>query len=110
MLIDRVRKLPIVIASDIARGLALLAIPLAACVDVLSMEILYVVGFFCGVQNVVGGAAYQVLLAQLAGRRRLVEANAKVALGETSSALIGPGLAGGLIQLLTAPFAIVLDA
>ena len=31
-------------------------------------------------------------------------------LGETSSALIGPGLAGGLIQLLTAPFAIVLDA
>jgi len=59
---------------------------------------------------VVGGAAYQVLLAQIAGRRRLVEANAKVTLGETSSALIGPGLSGGLIQLMTAPFAIVLDA
>ena len=76
----------------------------------LSMEILFAVGFLCGMQNVVGGAAYQVLLAQMAGRRRLVEANAKVTLGETSSALIGPGLAGGLIQLLTAPFAIVLDA
>ena len=74
------------------------------------MEILYVVGFFCGVQNVVGGAAYQVLLAQLAGRKRLVEANAKVALGETSAALVGPGVAGGLIQMLTAPFAILLDA
>ena len=74
------------------------------------MEILYAVGFFCGVSNVVGGAAYQVLLAQLAGRNRLVEANAKIALGETSSALVGPGLAGLLIQLLTAPFAIVLDA
>ena len=110
VLIDRVRKLPIVIVSDIGRGLALLAIPVAAWFDVLSIEILYVVGFFCGVQNVVGGAAYQVLLAQLAGRRRLVEANAKVTLGETSSALIGPGLAGGLIQLLTAPFAIVLTA
>ena len=71
---------------------------------------LFVVGFFCGVQNVVGGAAYQVLLAQLAGRKRLVEANAKIALGETSSALVGPGLAGVLIQLLTAPFAILLDA
>jgi predicted MFS family arabinose efflux permease len=46
----------------------------------------------------------------MAGRRRLVEANAKVSLGETSAALIGPGLAGGLIQLLTAPFAIVVDA
>ena len=46
----------------------------------------------------------------MAGRSRLVEANAKVALGETSAALVGPGLAGGLIQLVTAPFAILLDA
>jgi MFS family permease len=110
VLIDRVRKLPIVIASDVGRGLALLAIPVAAYFDRLSIEILFAVGFICGVQNVVGGAAYQVLLAQLAGRKRLVEANAKVTLGETPSALVGPGLAGGLIQLLTAPFAILLDA
>ncbi len=110
VLIDRVRRLPIVIASDIGRGVALLAIPVAAYFNALSIEILFVVGFFCGVQNVVGGAAYQVLLAQLAGRRRLVEANAKITLGETSAALIGPGLSGVLIQLLTAPFAIAFDA
>ena len=110
VLLDRVRKLPVVIASDIARGTALLAIPVAAFTGSLQIEILYFVGFFCGIQNVVGGAAYQVLLAQLAGRKRLVEANAKIALGETSSALVGPGVAGGLIQLLTAPFAIFLDA
>ncbi|MEO8305595.1 MAG: MFS transporter [Betaproteobacteria bacterium] len=110
VLIDRVRKLPIVIAADIGRGLALLVIPVAAFTGTLSIEILFVVGFLCGVQNVVGGAAYQVLLAKLAGRNRLVEANAKIALGETSSALVGPGLAGGLIQLVTAPFAILLDA
>ncbi|MCC6195150.1 MAG: MFS transporter [Burkholderiales bacterium] len=110
VLLDRVRKLPVVIAANFARGLALLAIPFAAWMGLLSVELLYVVGFFCGVQNVIGGAAYQVLLAQLAGRRRLVEANAKVALGETSAALVGPGLAGGLIQLLTAPIAILVDA
>ena len=110
VLLDRVRKLPVVIASDIARGTALLAIPVAAFTGTLSMDILYFVGFFCGIQNVVGGAAYQVLLAQLAGRKQLVEANAKIALGETSSALVGPGVAGGLIQALTAPFAILLDA
>ena len=100
VLLDRVRKLPIVIAADIGRGLALLTIPVAAWFDALSMDILYAVGFFCGVQNVVGGAAYQVLLARLAGRARLVEANAKVTLGETSSALVGPGLAGLLIQAM----------
>jgi predicted MFS family arabinose efflux permease len=39
-----------------------------------------------------------------------LQANAKIALGETSSALVGPGVAGMLIQALTAPFAILLDA
>jgi MFS family permease len=110
VLLDRVRKLPIVIFSDITRGVALLLVPLAAFTDHLTMEVLYFVGFFCGVQNVVGGAAHQVLLALLAGRKRLVEANAKTALGETSAALVGPGVAGALIQFLTAPFAILLDA
>jgi len=110
VLIDRVRKLPIVIASAVGRGVVLLAIPVAAYFGALSIELLFVVGFLCGVQNVVGGAAYQVLLAKMAGRNRLVEANAKVALGETSAALVGPGLAGLLIQLVTAPFAILLDA
>ncbi|TMH67291.1 MAG: MFS transporter, partial [Betaproteobacteria bacterium] len=110
VLLDRVRKLPVVIAADVGRGAALIAIPLAAWFGAMSVELLFVVGFLCGVQNVVGGAAYQVLLAQMAGRKRLVEANAKISLGETSAALIGPGMAGGLIQALTAPFAIALDA
>ena len=110
VLLDRVRKLPVIIAADVGRGIALLAIPVGAWFGLLSMEILFAVGFLCGMQNVVGGAAYQVLLAQMAGRKRLVEANAKVTLGETSAALIGPGIAGGLIHVLTAPFAIALDA
>jgi MFS family permease len=110
VVLDRVRKLPVVIAADLGRGLALMAIPVAAWFDALSIELLFGIGFLCGVQNVVGGAAYQVLLAQMAGRKRLVEANAKIALGETSAALIGPGMAGGLIHALTAPFAIALDA
>ncbi|HTS21994.1 MAG TPA: MFS transporter [Casimicrobiaceae bacterium] len=110
VLLDRVRKLPVVIAADVGRAAVLAAIPIAAWHGSLSMGILFVVGFVCGVQNVVGGAAYQVLIAQMAGRKRLVEANAKIALGETSAALVGPGMAGGLIQALTAPFAIVFDA
>jgi Transmembrane secretion effector len=110
VMLDRVRKLPVVIACGAGRGIALASIPVAAWLGVLTIQHIFVVGFVCGLQNVIGGAAYQVLLAQLAGRRRLVEANAKVALGETSAALVGPGLAGLLIQLLTAPFAIALDA
>jgi MFS family permease len=110
VLLDRVRKLPVVIVANVSRGAALLLVPIAAFGGFLSMDILYVVGFFCGVQNVVGGAAYQVLIAQMAGRKRLVEANAKITLGETSSALVGPGFAGLLVHWLTAPFAILFDA
>src|SRR5215831_3955373 len=55
VLLDRVRRLPIVITCDVSRGVALLAIPVCAWRGVLSVEVLYVVGFFVGVQNVVGG-------------------------------------------------------
>src|SRR5580765_8787710 len=50
VLLDRVRKLPVIILADIARGAALLAIPIAAFTGTLSVETLYAVGFFCGVQ------------------------------------------------------------
>ena len=110
VLLDRVRKLPLIVTMDVGRGLALLAIPAAALLHALSIEMLFVVAFLCGVQNVIGGAAYQVVIAQMAGRERLVEANAKATLGETSAALIGPGLSGALIQAFTAPLAILVDA
>jgi len=110
VLLDRVRKLPLIVVMDVGRGLALLAIPAAALLHALSMEMLFVVAFLCGVQNVIGGAAYQVVIAQMAGRERLVEANAKATLGETSAVLIGPGLSGALIQAFTAPLAILVDA
>ena len=68
VLIDRVRKLPIVIAcGHRAAASRCSSIPIAAYGGSLSIELLFGVGFFCGVQNVVGGAAYQVLLAQMAG-------------------------------------------
>jgi hypothetical protein len=56
------RALAKVIVAYLGRGVALLAIPIAAWLGSLSIEILFAVGFLCGVQNVVGGAAYQVLL------------------------------------------------
>jgi len=44
------------------------------------------------------------------GRENLVEANAKIGVADSAAQLMGPGLAGGLIQWLTAPFAIAFDA
>ena len=110
VLVDRTRKLPVIIASDVGRGLALLAIPICAWWGVLNMAILYVAGFLVGLLTVIGWPAYQVFMTERVGRENLVEANAKIGVADSAAQLVGPGLAGALIQWLTAPIAILLDA
>jgi MFS family permease len=110
VLVDRSRKLPLIIMADIGRGLALLAIPVAAWLGWLSMPVLYVAGFLVGLGGIIGWAAYQVFMAERVGPDHLVEANSHIALSDSASSLIGPGLAGAAIHWLTAPFAILLDA
>ncbi len=110
VLVDRVRKLPVIVAADLGRGLALLAIPVCAWFGMLTMPLLYVVNFFVGLASVIGWPAYQVFMTERVGRSNLVEANAKIGVADSAAQLIGPGIAGALIQWLTAPFAILLDA
>ncbi len=110
VLVDRSRKLPLIIMADVGRGLALLAVPVAAWFGVLSMPVLYIVGFLVGVGGIIGWAAYQVFMTERVGRQNLVEANSRIALSDSSAQLIGPGLAGVFIHWLTAPFAVLLDA
>ena len=110
VLVDRSRKLPLIIAADIGRALVLLAVPVAAWTDTLTMPVLYAVGFLVGTGSVVAWAAYQVFMTERVGRVNLVAANSKIALSDSSAQLIGPGLAGFAIHWLTAPIAILLDA
>jgi MFS family permease len=110
VLVDRLRKLPVMIACDVGRGLALLAIPVCAWLGVINMAILYVAGFFVGLLTVIGWPAYQVFMTERVGRENLVEANAKIGVADSAAQLVGPGLAGALIQWLTAPIAILVDA
>jgi len=108
--IDRFPKLPIIVWADIGRGLALASVPLCAWAGWLSMPVLYAAGFLVGLGTVLGWPAYQVFMTERVGRDRLVEANAKIGISDSAAQLIGPGMAGMLIQWLTAPFAILADA
>ena len=110
VLVDRARKLPVIILCDVGRGAALLTIPFCMWMDVLSMTVLYVVGFLIGALSVIGWPAYQVFMTERVGRENLVEANAKIGISDSAAQLIGPGMAGALIQWLTAPIAILADA
>jgi len=68
------------------------------------------VGFLIGLLTVIGWPAYQVFMTERVGRENLVEANAKIGVADSAAQLVGPGLAGALIQWLTAPIAILFDA
>ena len=110
VLVDRARKLPVIVACDVGRGLALGMVPVCAWLGALNMAVLYAAGFMVGLFTVIGWPAYQVFMTERVGRENLVEANAKIGVADSAAQLMGPGLAGALIQWLTAPFAILLDA
>jgi MFS family permease len=108
--VDRLPRRPILIWADLGRALLLGTIPLAAYLGRLSMEQLYLVGFLTGVLTVFFDVAYQSYLPSLIEREQMVEGNSKLELGRSAAQIAGPGVAGGLIQLLTAPLAILFDA
>src|SRR6266849_5441764 len=107
--VDRVRRRPVLIATDIARAALLASVPLAAVAGWLGMPQLYVVSFGMGALTVLFRVAYGSFLPSVVSRSDLADGNAKLALAEAVARVGGPGLAGGLIQLLTAPLAILVD-
>jgi predicted MFS family arabinose efflux permease len=110
VLLDRSRRLPVMLASDSLVALALISVPLAWWFGVLSVHWLYAVGFVIGTGYVFGGGAEQVFLTFLVGRDGLLDAQARFASTESASRLLGPGIAGILVQLLGAPLAVLCNA
>src|SRR5687767_9415987 len=107
---DRFRRRPIMIAADVGRALLLLSIPVAAVLDLLGIWHLYAVLFLSGVCTTFFDVADMSYLPTLVGREHLASANSKLVASTSVAGAVGPGLAGGLIQALTAPIAVVADA
>lgn len=108
--VDRVRRRPMLIASDLGRAFLLGSIPLAALFGVLSMPQLYVVAALAGILTVFFNVADESYLPSLIPQEQLVEANSKLAMSDSLAEMSGPALAGPLVQLLSAPLAIAVDA
>jgi MFS family permease len=107
--VDRVRRRPIMIATDIGRAVLLASVPLAVAVGRLGMPQLYVVSFGMGVMTVMFRVAYGSMLPSVVSRADLAEGNARLALAEAVARVAGPGAAGVLVQVFTAPLAILFD-
>jgi MFS family permease len=108
--VDRLRRRPIMIVADVGRAVLLGSIPVAAMLGVLRIEQLYVVGFCSGVFTVFFDVADQAYLPVVVSREHLVEGNSKLEVSRSVAQITGPGIAGALVQLVTAPIAVALDA
>lgn len=108
--VDRLRRRPILIAADVGRAVLLLSIPLAYMLDMLRIEQLYIVAALVGVLTIWFDVAYHAFLPAVVQREHLVEGNSKLGMSDSVAEIAGPPMGGALVQLLSAPFAILLDA
>jgi MFS family permease len=108
--IDRTRRQPILVWTDLGRALLLGTIPLAAMLGYLTFAQLYIVAFAVGTLAIFFSISSISILPSLVRGDQLIEANGKLALSDSVLTIAGPGAAGGLVQLVGAPKAIIADA
>ena len=108
--VDRVRRLPLMIASDVMRAAVLVSIPIAAAFDALTLAQLYAVSFVASALTVLFNVAQVSILPALVSREDLLEANSKTSATQSISEIGAFGIGGWLVQLLSGPGAILVDA
>ena len=109
--IDRRRgRRDLMVTADLARALVLASVPLAYALDALTMAQLYVVAFGVGALTVVFDLAYSSYFVVVVPRAAIVEANSKLMTTRSASYIGGPSIAGLLVEILTAPLALLVDA
>lgn len=109
-LVERAPKVRLMMWMDLARLALVLAIPIAFALGVKSLWLLAIVAMATSAASTLFQNADISVLPRLIGKDKLVDANQKLQTTESIAELVGPGAAGVLIQTLTAPIAILVDA
>lgn len=107
--VDRVRRRPLLIATDFARGALLATVPLLFFVDALTLTWLCIVVLLVGICQVVFDVADLAYLPSLVDRRHLTEANSKVQVSYSVAQIAGPGLVALLLSWFSAAAVILID-
>ena len=109
--VDRLpRRRPLLVAADLAAAAVLVTIPAAWLLGLLTVTQLVAVELAVGTCRVLFRPAYQSHLPDVVRREQLTTASGHLRAAESVAMLSGPGLGGLLVQLLTAPLAVLLDA
>jgi MFS family permease len=108
--VDRGHHRRFLVSADLGRALLLASIPAGAVFGFLTFPLLLATAFGSGALTVFFTVASVAILPSIVPREQFVDANARLSLSDSVVTLGGPGLAGTLIQFLSAPKAIFVDA
>lgn len=104
------RRRGVMIGADVARTVALAAIPVAWLLDGLTLPLLVVLAFLSGAATVVFDIASFAYVPTMVDADDLPAANQASQGASTAARVAGPGLAGLLITLLGPVLAVIVDA
>ena len=108
--VDRLRRRSILIGADLVSAAAIASIPVAAVFGSLSFAQLFAVFAVLGLVTPFFGSGFSAYVPSLVRSEQLVDANGKLLASESGAAVVGPGVAGILVDALSAPFAMIADA
>ncbi len=108
--VDRLRRRPVLIWADLGRAALLASIPIAFALDALTLWQLLAVSGLAAVLTTFFDSADNAYLPTIVERERLAEANGALAASGSAAEFMAFGISGFLVQLLTAPIAIAVDA
>ena len=109
-LVDRHRRRPVMVVTDLARAALLVSIPVAWAAGVLSMPLLLLVVACYGAASLVNDAASMSFIPRIVPRPHLQRAHARIDGADAAAQTAGPALAGLLVKLVGAPLAVLVDA
>lgn len=106
----RPQRRRVMVAADVARTVLIATIPVAAAFGVLTMTQLYLVAFLVGTCAVFFEVANGTLFVSLVRPEQYVAASSLIHGARSASFVAGPSIAGVIVQVLSAPVALVLHA
>ncbi|HEX5014162.1 MAG TPA: MFS transporter [Candidatus Limnocylindrales bacterium] len=108
--IDRLPRRPVMIAADLGQAACLGSIPVAAIAGVLSISQLVVVAFLASILSTFHNIADNAYLPTVVEREQLVAANSALSASGSVAEVSAFSIGGVLVQVLSAPIAIAVDA
>ena len=108
--LDRRRRRPVLIACALGNAVLIGMVPLASVTGLLSIGLLYVVVTMTGLLSMTFDVGAMTYVPNLVEHEHLTDANSKIQASTAFAGVAGPGLAGVLVGLVTAPITLTADS